>query len=169
MVVIYPEFQQHEIFELPNNWDIEINYGFIFHPRIPDNTDFINAKSRSTAPLRKCRLYKQDILIDEITEDNPLYIEPYSNNLCCPSWHRIGEEFERIIKFSNGFVFKIEYWYSKKKQEPNRGIYYSNYRKLILFNEKNQIISEVMEKNWCINPTLNNYDYEDPWDDLCSP
>ena len=157
MSVNYLEFQKKELFELPNNWIIQISYGLIFHPKIHNNTEFMEVKSRSTAPLRRCRLYKNNILIDEIIEDNPCYIEPYSNNLCRPFWHMLGEEFERIIKFSNGLIFKIEYWDSKKKQEPNRGIYHSKYRKLILFNEQNEIFSVIMEDNWCVNPELNEY------------
>ena len=36
------KYKQYELFRLPNNWVIEIYYGFINDPRFPGNKEFLN-------------------------------------------------------------------------------------------------------------------------------
>ena len=147
------KYKKYEFFELPNNWKIEIYYGFIDDPRFPGNTEFLNVKTRTSGQLRKIRIIKDNILLEEKIENNPAFLS--DKNKIYASWSIDGEEFERKINFDNKYIFKIEYWFSKNKQEPNRGIYFSKFHKLILYNYDREIISEIIEENPnYINPKI---------------
>ena len=157
----HPNYQKSELFYLNNDWRIEIYYGFINDPQFPDNDKFINMKTRLSGVLMEVKLFKDNILIDNQIEANPGYCSHENKIKHDAAWQNKGNEFERKIYFDNGYMFKIEYWFSKNKQEPNRGIYHSEFRKLILYNQNKEKISEIIEKNPnYINPEIiNEFDY----------
>lgn len=110
----------------------------------------------------RSKLYKQGILVDESIEDNPNFVTYEDARKIKDQGKFVGEEFERVIHFTNGYFAKIEYWFSKEKQDPNLGNYDSKYRRVVLFNEFQQIISEIIDKN-------PRYISHDEWDEINNP
>ncbi len=137
-------YERHEKFMLPGEWEILIDYGG--DARFP-REKIIWGYEKGISTHMRSKLFKQDIFITEAIEKNPNYVTYEEYTKIRDQGKFIGEEFERIIHFPNGYVAKIEYWFSKEKQDPNLGNYGSKYRRLILFNEFNQIISQIIEGN----------------------
>lgn len=135
-------YEHHEEFMLPGDWVILIDYGMEVSPA---EVSWGYEKGRSA--YMRSKLYKQGILVDESIEDNPNFVTYEDARKIKNQGKFVGEEFERVIHFPNGYVAKIEYWFSKEKQNPNLGNYDSKYRRLILFNEFNKVISEIIEEN----------------------
>ena len=133
-------------FLLPNNWEVISDYIYSKNESIIDSEHQLG-RGRARGNYRRSKLFKDNILVSETIEINPDYLPPDEIKRLTEKGEFIGEEFERTINFPNGYVAKIEYWNSKDEQKPNLGIYRSEYRKLILLNEKNQVISEVIQKN----------------------
>ena len=145
-MLLIPGLERSEIFPFSNNWIIETFYTFS-ESKSMDNPDCRNYVGRANGNIRRSYLYKDNILVSESIEDNPHYLPLDEINKLIDNGKFIGEEFERIMNFSNGYVAKIEYANSKNKQDSNLGIYRSKYMRLKLFNENNQIIADVLQEN----------------------
>ena len=145
-MLLIPGLEMIEGFLFPNNWMIISDYIYSEHEPIIDSDGQLGC-GRARGNFRRSKLFNDNILVSEVIEDNPHYLPSEEINRRNDEGKFLGEEFERTINFPNGYVAKIEYWNSKDNQEPNRGIYHSKFRKLILFNENNQVISEVIQKN----------------------
>ena len=138
---------------------LETIEGFSFSDKLEIITDYIFSESglvdskcqgnvgRSLGNIRRSQLFKEGNLISEAIEDNPNHLSYEEIDKLIDNGEFIGEEFERTMNFPNGYTAKIEYWNSKNKQDPNLGIYRSKYRRMILLDEKDQVIVDVIQEN----------------------
>ena len=143
ILILIPGLETIEGFPFSDNWEIITDYIF-------SETGFIDYScemgNRAVGNLRRSRLFKDGNLISEAIETKS-HISREEVVKLIDEGKVIGEEFERTMNFPNGYVAKIEYWNSKNKQDPNLGIYRSKYRRMILLDEKNQVIADVIQEN----------------------
>lgn len=153
MSFIYLGEAEVENYFLPNNMSIEIDYGIIYW----EDNKYHPFYTRYTGSCRRSKILdNENNIISEVIEKNPDELLPEREREIIDAGLYIGDEFERLINFPNGYSFKIEYWKSINERDKNFGMYDSKYRKIILFDENNKIISEMMERN----PHFINYDAE---------
>ena len=112
-----------------------------------DDSNLEVYKEKARGNLRRSKLFKEGILISETIEDNPNYLSDERINELIDEGEFISEEFERTMKFPNGYVAKIEYLNSKEHSNSNLGSYRSKYMRMMLFDENNQIIVDVIQDN----------------------
>lgn len=146
-----------ERFRLPKNYVIELNYLRAYEAEDGKVRYVDSVMDRSSADYVQKVIWKDNIKIYNEIEKNFHKLEYEDIQKleleCKPEDFELG----RTVNFGNEFSLEIEYWHSKDKQEPNRGNLESKYRRLILFNSEDNIISEVIEKNPnYINPNLVN-------------
>lgn len=146
MIFLNTGLEKIEGFSFPNQWKIITDYIYSESKSLDDYNYDVN-KGRAEGNFRRSKLYNEHMLISETIEDNPHYLPDSEIRRLMDEEKLFGEEFERTMKFPNGYVAKIEYWNSIDKQEPNKGIYHSKYRRLVLINNKNQVISDVIQDN----------------------
>ncbi len=145
-------------FRLPENYIIELNYVRPFEYEGKKSYVF-HASSRISADCVQKVIWKDNIKIYDEIEENVHKLKYKDYRKLKLEGKPKEFELERIVNFGKEFSLKIEYWHSKDKQEPNLGNLESKYRRLILFNSEDNIISEVIEKNPnYINPNLVNDD-----------
>lgn len=142
-----------EKFFLPNGMYLQIDYGIIYW----EDNKYHPFYTRYSGSCRRSRLLtNQDNIITEVIEKNPDMLSYERQCEIIEEGLYIGDEFERVINFPNGFSVKIEYWKSINGRDENFGMYDSKYRKTILFDENDNVLSEIMEDN----PHFINYDAE---------
>lgn len=143
MLIALGNFRE-ENFYLPNGMSIVIDYGVMDY----DFKDpFISGFERFAGSCRRSKLFDGEKLITEVIEENPDYISSEKEAFLAENHILKGDEFEKVINFPEGKVAKIEYWVTPEKRDENFGMYSANYRRLVLFDEYGEIISEVMERN----------------------
>lgn len=147
-----PGNYRDEKFNLPEGISIQIDYGVIDH----DFKDpFISGFERFVGSFRRSRLFFNDKLITENIKNNPDYVSLEEEKKLIQNGLRRGDVFDRTINFLDGKVAKIEYWITPEKRDKHFGMYDANYRKIILFDESGEIISELMERNPNYLPNCN--------------
>ena len=143
-----PTSPRYENFELPNGMIIHIDYGHIFTEEDKFPTGYQPWSHRCCSEYRRSQLIDSNgNIISEVLEENPDYITDEDEKQLKKEKIIIGDEYEKIIKFPDGKLAKVEYWVTPTKRDKKCGRYYSKYRKSILFDKNDKIISEVMEKN----------------------
>lgn len=143
-MLITPENYREEILNFPNGMFIKIDYGVMDY----DFKDpFISGFERFVGSFRRSRLLFNDELITENIEINPDYVSLEDEEKLIKKGLRIGDVFDRTMNFQDGKVVKIEYWLTIEKRDKHVGMYDATYRKIILFDESGEIISELMEHN----------------------
>ena len=150
MALLFTGLERIEGFQFPDNWEIITHYFYCKNFYLKnDLVEFLCDvhKSRAEGNVRRSKLLKDKKIVSIAIEENPHYLSPDELKRLWDEEKYIGEEFERTMKFPNGYVAKIEYWNSILEQEPNLGIYRSKYRRMILFDENNEIIVDTIQKN----------------------
>lgn len=148
MSYIIPGNARVEKFDFPNKMQVRIDYGImwegVYEPFF----------GRYSGSLRRSQLLDQNKnIITEIIEGNPDELDYDTEQKILSAGQRIGDEFERVINFPNGYSAKIEYWVTPAKRDKNFGRYDAKYQKNLLLNENNMVISSDI----CYN-----LDYMDP-------
>ena len=140
-----------EEYYLPKGMYITVDYGIV----IPDTGEYECMFSRYMGTYRRSQLKtNSDEIITEVVEKNPDYAEYENQENISDENYRWGDEFERIIKFNNGYIAKIEYWKSLNERDQSFGRYDAKYRKIILLNETD-VLFEFMEDNpYYIDPHI---------------
>lgn len=148
-----------EGFYFPNNWEIHVDYGMNFkimplfdydaidESPLPSEDDLFHREGRSSDHFRILKLFKDGKLISESIEKNPSYIPRDTQMKMLENHVIIGEDFERVFDFPNGYSAKIEYWISPTERDPKHGFYTAKYRRMILSDENDNVISDIFEDN----------------------
>lgn len=148
-----------EGFYFPNNWSVHVDYGMnmeimplfnydaIDDSSLPTEDMLFHRMGRSSDHFRILKLFKDGKLISESIEKNPSYIPEDTQLKMLEDHVIIGEDVERVFNFPNGYSAKIEYWISPTEQDSNHGFYTAKYRKLILSDDNDNIISDIFEDN----------------------
>ena len=144
-MILIPGLERIEGFIFSDNWKIITDYIF-------SESGLIDSKcqgnmGRSAGNIRRSQLFKDGTLISEAFENNPHYISHEEIVNLINEGKFIGEEFDRNMNFPNGYVAKIEYLNSKNKQDTPGSIYSSKYRRLVLLDDKNQVLVDVIQDN----------------------
>ena len=143
-MIFYKGSYIYETFEFPEGLCIKMDYGVID----PDFVEpYLDGFERFVGSYRRSRLFDGDKLITEVIEDNPDLLTDEEEERLKEKNIEHGDVFDRIINFDDGKVAKIEYWATPQYRDKNYRMYNADYRKLILLDENNEIISEVMEEN----------------------
>ena len=130
------------------------DYNEIDESSLPSKDVLYCRGGRSSDYFRILKLFEDGKLISEVIEKNPNYV-PRDTQLKMLEDHVIiGEDVERIFNFPNGYSAKIEYWISPTERDHKHGFYTAKYRKLILSDDKDNIISDIFEDN----PNYRNFD-----------
>ena len=133
-----------EDFILSKGLHVHIDYGVISY----DDGHYYPAFERYSGSKRRSQLLDdKGNIISEVIESNPDELTYEKEKSILATGLKIGDEFERVINFPNGYVAKIEYWVTPLKRDKNFGRYDAKYQKKILLDEKDNIISEVMDYN----------------------
>lgn len=142
MSYIIPGDSRVEKFDFPNHMQVKVDYGIIWEGNYEPFFE------RYSGSLRRSQLldFNGDI-ITEVIEDNPDELEAGEELKILKSRNRPGDEFERIIHFTNGYTAKIEYWVTPTKRDKNFGVYHAKYQRRVLLDENKNIISEIMDYN----------------------
>ncbi|MEE0720811.1 hypothetical protein [Methanobrevibacter smithii] len=159
MVFIRLGGEKVEGFYFHNNWKVQVDYGMnmteipfsdyneIDESSLPSKDVLYCRGGKSSDYFRILKLFKDGKLISEIIEKNPNYV-PRDTQLKMLEDHVIiGEDVERVFNFPNGYSAKIEYWISPTERDYKHGFYTAKYRKLILSDDKDNIISDIFEDN----------------------
>ena len=148
-----------EVFYFPNNWSVHVDYCMnmelmplydydaIDDSPLPTEDMLFHRMGRSSDHFRILKLFKDEKLISESIEKNPGYIPEDTQLKMLKNHVIIGEEFERVFNFPNGYSAKIEYWTSPTERDSKHGFYTAKYRRMILSDEKNNVISDIFEDN----------------------
>ena len=147
-----------EKFRLPDKYIIELNYLRPFENE-GKKQYARKVQNRTSADCVEKIIWKNNIKIYDKIEKNVHKLEYKDIRKLKLEGKPEDFELERTVNFGNEFTLKIEYWHSKDKQEPNQGNLDSEYRRLILFNSEENILSEIIEKN--PNYIGPNFIYED--------
>lgn len=141
-----------ENFDFPNGMNVHVDYGIIFHTDQKYHPCF----KRYSGSLRRTQLLDQESnILAEIIESNPYELSHEKEQHILDKGLKIGDEFERIIHFPNGYTVKIEYWVTPTRRDKNFGRYDAKYQKRILLDENNNIISEIINHNpYYLNPDV---------------
>ena len=143
-MIIDPLNFREEIFHFPNNMTIKIDFGVLDY----DFKDpYIVGFERFVGSSRRSQLYFGEKLISEIIEDNPDELTDEEEASLIKNHIRRGEEFEKIINFPDGKVFKVEYWKTPRSKGNNLSIYTAKVRKSFLYDGDGSLISEIVERN----------------------
>ena len=144
MVFIRLGGEKVEGFYFHNNWKVQVDYGMnmteipfsdyneIDESSLPSKDVLYCRGGRSSDYFRILKLFKDGKLISEVIEKNPNYVPT---------------DVERVFNFPNGYSAKIEYWISPTERDYKHGFYTAKYRKLILSDDKDNIISDIFEDN----------------------
>ena len=133
-----------EDFVISEELHIHVDYGVISS----DDGKYYPAFQRYSGSMRRSQLLDNNgNIISEIIEKNPDELSYEKKRNILSKGLKPGDEFERIIRFVNGFTAKIEYWVTSTKRDKNFGRYDAEYQKTILLDENNNIISENMVYN----------------------
>lgn len=133
-----------EIFHFPNNMTIKIDFGVLDY----DFKDpFISGFERFVGSSRRSQLYFGEQLVSEIIEGNPYELTDEEEALLIKNHIHRGEEFERVITFPDGKVFKVEYWKTPRSKGDSLSIYTAKVRKYFLYDGDGSLISENVERN----------------------
>lgn len=151
---IFGNFRE-DFINLPK-FKIHIDYGEMDDGSFSGKKQYLRLSERYTGEYRRSQLLDyHGNFISECIEKNPDFECDTTDNYFIAAELKIGNEFERLINFDNGYVAKIEYWQSINNHDSKFGIYDAKYRKTTLFDNGNNIISEVMEDNpHFIDPTI---------------
>lgn len=134
---------REEEFYLPNGHYIKIDYG-----AIDFKGKYIPLTKRFNAIYRRSILYDDNLkIISQVIENNPDYIDDNVWLKGPENGLLFGNELEKIIHFDDGKIAKVEYWITPEKREENFGRYETKFRRVVLFDEEGDIISEVIEDN----------------------
>lgn len=150
MSFIFTGLERIEGFALPDGWEIITEYFYCKNFQLKNDLLEFNCDGyigRAQGNVRRSRLFKDKQLVCIAIEENPHYLPPEEIKRLNDEEEYIGIEFERTMKFPNGYVSKIEYWNSILEQEPNKGIYHSKYRRISLFDENNEVIIDIIQDN----------------------
>ena len=102
---------------------------------------------RSSDHFRVLKLFKDGTLVSESIEKNPSYIPEDTQLRMLEDHVIIGEDYEQVFNFPNGYSAKIEYWISPTERDSEHGFYTAKYRRMILSDENDNIISDIFEDN----------------------
>lgn len=142
MSYIIPGNARVEKFNFPNKMQVCIDYGIIWEGNYEPFFE------RYSGSLRRSQVLDFDgNIVTEIIEDNPDEMNYDERQKILNAGQILGDEFERIIHFPNGYTAKIEYWVTPAKRDKNFGRYDAKYQKKILLDENSNVISEVMDYN----------------------
>lgn len=135
--------EEEEEFNLPNGYYIKMDYG------VPNfDGDYIPITKRFNGTHRRTVLYDENMkIISQVLEDNPDRVddEEFFNG---PKDDLLwGNETEKVIPFDDGKVAKVEYWITPYKFDSHFGRYETKFRRIVLFDENKEIISEIIEDN----------------------
>ena len=148
-----------EGFYFHNNWSVHLDYGMnmeimplfdydkIDDSPLPTEDMIFHRMGRSSDHFRMLKLFKGDNLVSEVIEKNPSYIPEDTQLRMLENHVIIGEDYERIFNFPNGYSAKIEYWISPTERDSKHGFYTAKYRRMILSDENDEIISDIFEDN----------------------
>ncbi len=153
-----------EGFYFHNNWKVQVDYGMnmteipfsdyneIDESSLPSKDVLYCRGGRSSDYFRILKLFKDgklisEKLISEVIEKNPNYVPRDTQLKMLENHVIIGEDVERVFNFPNGYSAKIEYWISPTERDYKHGFYTAKYRKLILSDDKDNIISDIFEDN----------------------
>lgn len=169
MVLIDFTNPRRELLELPNNFYIKIDYGVMDDGSWSGKKQYLEYFAQRLSGLyRRSRLFNEhDELITEVIEKNPDYLSEEEERKLKQKGLTRGNETGKLIKFDNGMVAKVEYWDTPEKQAKGLARYSAYYRRIILFDKNNEIISEIMERNpHYEDPNIPIYDGDpiDDWD-----
>ena len=142
-MIFIPGLETIEGFPL-DEWEIITDY-FFSESGVIDL--YCEGGNRAVGNIRRSQLFKDGNLISEAIENNPHYISREEVVKLIDEGKFIGEEFDRTMNFSNGYTAKIEYLNSKNKQGSKGSIYSSKYRRLVLLDDKNQVLVDVIQDN----------------------
>ena len=116
--------------------------------------------TRYSGQHRRSTLYdEEDHVITQTIQENPDRILDEDLFHVHEDGLLAGDEYERIVNFDNGMVAKIEYWMTLDARDENFGRYAAKFRRIVLFDKNQEIISEVFEKNPHYRKTGNKWVY----------
>ena len=159
MVFIRLGGEKVEGFYFPNNWKVLVDYGMnmtevpfsdyneINESSLPSRDVLYCREGRCSDHFRILKLFKDAKLISESIEKNPSYVPEETQLRMLEDHVIIGEDYERVFNFPNGYSAKIEYWISPTERNPEHGFYTAKYRRMILSDEKDNVISDIFEDN----------------------
>lgn len=167
MSIISIDDPKEESFVFPNGMIVHMDYGYIFTEEDGMPEGYMPTFNRFTSQYRRSQLFdSNENLISEVIENNPDRVSKAQEAKLIQQGLIKGDEFEKVVNFSDGKVAKIEYWITPEKRDKNFGRYGANYRRSVLFDESGEIISEIMERNPNYRPSGNkwvedSYEYDD--------
>ncbi len=149
MSIIDDSNPRYELLKLPNHFCIKIDYGVMDDGSWSGKKQYLEYfAQRLSGSYRRSRLFNEyDELITEVIEKNPDYLSEEEEKKLEQKGLTRGDETGKLIKFDNGMVAKVEYWDTPEKQAKGPARSSAYYRRIILFDENNEIISEIMEEN----------------------
>ena len=139
-----------EDYNFPNGMNIHVDFGVIWK-----DDKYHQCFSRYVGSIRRSQLVDfSGKVITELIEDNPDEMNYEKEQKIRDAGLRLGDEFERIINFPNGYTAKIEYWITPAERDEKFGRYDAKYQRKILLYENNNILSDVIDYNpYYIDPT----------------
>lgn len=155
------EVYGEEKFQLPNGYYIVMDYGLLDVHGLTNGikNEFIGM-SRYGGNQRRSILYDdENNVITQAIQDNPDRIPDEDIFHIHEDGLLVGDEYERVVNFDNGMVAKVEYWMTLDSRDENFGRYAAKFRRIVLFDKEQEVISEVFEKNPHYRKTGNKFVY----------
>lgn len=116
--------------------------------------------TRYSGQQRRSTIYDgENNIVTQAIQDNPDKIPDEELLHIHEDGLLVGDEYERVVNFDNGWVAKVEYWMTLDARDENFGRYAAKFRRIVLFDENQEIISEVFEKNPHYRKTGNKWVY----------
>ena len=132
-----------DVFNFPK-YSVIIDFGVLDYDF---KNPYIGGFERFMGTSMRVQLFYDGKLVNEIIEDNPDYLTMEEESRLIENHIRLGEEFEKIINFSDGKTLKVEYWETSYSKGDNLSIYDAEFRKSYLYDSDGSLISELIESN----------------------